>query len=75
MNREAVLLAVEDRLSAAVGESVLTSLGMSAFQIMGLQGYPYLKKRAPELNRAASRLGVLLLTDLDDPESCAPAPS
>lgn len=72
MNRDCVLLAVEDSLSEAAAKAALSSLHMSANQTIGLKGNTYLKKKVSGLNKYAKGWPVLLLTDLDKPTSCPP---
>ena len=72
MIRNVVLLAVEDVLSEAVAQTVLSRVDMSASQTIGLRGNIYLRAKVSALNKTAKAFPVLLLTDLDKPTSCPP---
>ncbi len=69
-----ITLAVEDRLSEAVVRKILAhcSPSFEVSQCLGRKGCGYLKKRIRNFNKAAKELPIFVLTDLDNPEDCAP---
>ena len=75
MSLNSVILAVEDSLSDVVSTKILKHLGIEILLRIPntYQGKSYLQKRAAELNRsAAAPPYVLMLTDLDSPQTCVP---
>ena len=72
MNLNNVVLAVEDRLSDAVATKILEKFGVEIVKRIGYQGKSDLKRKTPELNRAANGITVFMLTDLDSPRDCPP---
>lgn len=70
MDRSRCILAVEDRLSEAVGHKLLVYFDMEPTTTIGNRGSDYLKKRARDLNRTAKGFPVFLLTDQDSPKRC-----
>ena len=75
MSLNSVILAVEDSLSDVVSTKILKHLGIEIdLRIPNTyQGKSYLQRRANELNRsAAGPPYVLMFTDLDSPQTCAP---
>ncbi len=75
MSLNSVILAVEDSLSDVVSTKILKHLGIEIdLRIPNTyQGKSYLQRRANELNRsAAAPPYVLMFTDLDSPQTCAP---
>jgi hypothetical protein len=68
-----ITLAVEDPLSEAVLRTILRQSGRPYHvqSCIGLSGFGYLRKNIRELNHAARKLPILVLTDLDRAE-CAP---
>lgn len=72
MTHKSAILAVEDVLGEAVSIRVLTSLGISVSQRLGLKGKGYLQKKSQNLNLAARGFAVFMLTDQDSPNQCPP---
>jgi hypothetical protein len=68
-----ITLAVEDPLSEAVLRTILhqSERPYHVLSCIGLSGFGYLRKNIRELNHAARKLPILVLTDLDRAE-CAP---
>lgn len=69
-----MLLAIEDAVSEAIARKVVAVVrpDITITAALGRQGSGYLRGRARELNRSAASMRVLLLTDLDSAEQCAP---
>ena len=68
-----VTLGVEDALSETVASRLISEYvsGAEVVSTMGLTGYDYLKRNIRNCNQIARYKGpVLVLTDLDRPESC-----
>ena len=72
MNGKRAVLAVEDALGEAVSRRILTSLGITVSQRLGLKGKNYLRSKARSLNQAAKGFAVFMLTDQDSPDPCPP---
>jgi len=69
-----MIVAVEDPLSEAITRKLFAELrpDLAITTLIGNRGNGYLRLKARELNRAAAKLPVFLLTDLDLPASCPP---
>ena len=67
-----VILAVEDELGEAISTKILNSFDVKITVILREGGNPYLREKAPELNKSANGMDIFLLTDLDSPENCPP---
>jgi len=70
MDRARCLLAVEDRISEAVGRKLLLHFDIEPANTIGMRGAGYLKGRARDFNRTAMGFPVFLLTDQDSPKHC-----
>ncbi len=70
MKLESVILAVEDELSEAISTKILNSFAIKVMITLKDGGNAYLREKASELNRAANKLDIFLLTDLDSPKNC-----
>jgi len=70
-----MIVAVEDALLEAVALRLLAEYApdCAVSAVMGMKGNTHLKATCRELNRAAAGIDILLLTDLDDPQTCAPS--
>ena len=69
-----MIIAVEDPLSEAITRKLFAEVrpDLTITTLLGNRGNGYLRRKARELNRAAVKLPVFLLTDLDSPELCPP---
>ena len=74
MNPLYFTLAVEDELSEAVARQIIDQCGRPFIvaQCLRRGGFGYLRNKIRSLNKAAAGLPFFVLTDLDDPGSCAP---
>ncbi|OJW14686.1 MAG: hypothetical protein BGO49_16995 [Planctomycetales bacterium 71-10] len=61
----AITLATEDELSEAVGRRLLLDSGVAIGQLLRRRGFGYLRSRMPNFCEMASRVPVVVLTDLD----------
>lgn len=70
-----VIIAVEDPLSEAVTRKLFSEVrpDLRISALIGNRGNGYLRMKVRELNRAAAKVPVFLLTDLDSPANCPPA--
>jgi hypothetical protein len=70
-----MIAAIEDAISSAVIGKLLSDLrpDLTVFTTIGLKGNVYLRSKARDLNRTANHVPVFLITDLDDPNDCAPS--
>ena len=69
-----MIIAVEDPLSEALTRKLFAEVrpDLAITTLLGNRGNGYLRLKARELNRAAARSPVFLLTDLDSPTACPP---
>jgi hypothetical protein len=70
-----VILAVEDAISESVGRKLIAAIrpDLSVSVVLGRQGKGYLQSRARELNRSATGLRVVVITDQDVAVDCPPS--
>ncbi|TVR52644.1 MAG: hypothetical protein EA425_04465 [Puniceicoccaceae bacterium] len=62
-----IILVVEDLLSEGLLRRMLSEypLWYDIHAVLGHEGYGFIKKRLPAFNRAARRIGFVVMTDLD----------